>query len=371
MLLPNKLIRPLPHILFLSNAILQTISFTLASRLSGAHILGPPYIISDELLNIFSFIPAPLRDYFALIFVCRYDILAAASSINSFLPMCVVPVAFIAMLSTSTIKEEDIYPLLRVDRNKLLLTRSVLNALFYTGFVTAIVWLTKSYLILNDPNTSMVAPILEAFTPILAVIPATFLFLLMLQSLAALINLYSSRATFIIPSILLIELIIIQLPVIMFSAGLRPSISPMIQSMLSILLYSGMGAMNEFMTFFIFQFLASNSLTISLANVSRFLLLNQLGGLMHVFSPLFGGVWNMNLFDPKYLPYTLFLSLPEIIFTNPLASLLLTPYMTLLTLIIELLAKTPFYPWLNCLYVLVIPILVYSLTTILYGRQTL
>ncbi len=345
----------------------QVIQFSLLSSL-GLRIIGGPGILSDELLEMFSFVPVSFRAYFALVFIVRFYLFSAASNLNSFLPMCVVPVAFINMLSTSTIKEEDIYPLLRVDRNKLLLTRSILNVLFYTFVVTATVWLTKTYIISSDPSMSMVSPFLEALTPILAIIPATFLFLLMLQSLTALINLYSSRAVYIIPSILLIELIL-QLLATMNYLSTYGSSSVFSQNLPLALSYGGNleEAAVNFTLLIIFQLISNPMITI--ASILRFLFLFQLSGLMHVFSPLFGGVWNMNFFDPNYFLYNLFLSLRNTVFTSPLGPIL-TPYLALVILLIEM-SKAPYYPWLNYLYVLVLPILLYSLTTILFGRRTL
>lgn len=78
------------------------------------------------------------------------SVFSASSGINNLLTMIVVTIVFTAMLFTSILREEDIYPLLRVDRNKLLLIRSFLNVAFYTIISVLIIYFTKQYIISSD-----------------------------------------------------------------------------------------------------------------------------------------------------------------------------------------------------------------------------
>ncbi|MEX2705398.1 MAG: hypothetical protein Q6352_009075 [Candidatus Freyrarchaeum guaymaensis] len=356
-------------IVTLSNAIQNTIMFTLVMRAFNMNIMvgGPFQPISQDVINALSFIPVPLRDYFALIFCTRNTIYTSASGLNVFLASSVVPIVALVMLFTSTIREEDAYPLLRVDRNKLLLTRSFLNVAFYTAVAVLIIYFAKEYLLSGDPWVGMVYPVIEALTPVAALIPSVLIFLFLIQSLASLINLYSTRAIYVIPAILLIELVIIQLPSAMMS------MMPFSSQNLSMLIQSINISLDNFLQFapyIVIMTVSSNSLFVTLSSVSRFLFLYHLGGLVHTFSPLFGGVWNLSFFDPRYLLQVIFLQMPDPGLLNPVVSAF-APYFVLIVVITETLTKVVYYPWYNFLYVAVLPILIFALTTILFGRKTL
>nr|MDO8078629.1 hypothetical protein [Candidatus Freyarchaeota archaeon] len=356
-------------IVTLSNAIQNTIMLTLMMRAFNTNIIvgGPFQPISPEVINALSFIPVPLRDYFALIFCTRNTIYTSASCLNVFLAMSVVPIVALVMLFTSTIREEDAYPLLRVDRNKLLLTRSFLNVAFYTAVAVLIIYFTKEYLLSGDPWVGIVYPVIETLTPVAALIPSVLIFLFLIQSLASLINLYSTRAIYVIPAILLIELIITQLP-----SAATSMMPPSLQSTLMLIQSINFGLDNflQFAPYVVITTVSTNSLFVTLSSVSRFLFLHHLGGLVHTFSPLFGGVWNLSFFDPRYLLQVIFLQLPDPVLFNPVVSAF-APYFVLIIVITETLTKVAYYPWFNFLYVAVLPILVFALTTILFGRKTL
>lgn len=356
-------------IVTLSNTIQNTIMLTLVMRALNIYIIfgGPFQPISQDVVNALSFIPVPLRDYFALIFCTRNTIYNSASGLNVFLALSVVPIVALMMLFTSTLREEDVYPLLRVDRNKLLLTRSFLNVAFYTAVAVLIIYFTKEYLLSSDPWVGIVYPVIEALTPVAALIPSVLIFLFLIQSLASLINLYSTRAIYVIPAILLVELVIIQLPSAMMS------IMPFSSQYLSMFTQSIRISLDSFLQFapyVVIMTVGSNSLFITLSSVSRFLFLYHLGGLVHTFSPLFGGVWNLSFFDPRYLLQAIFLQLPDPVLLNPAVSAF-APYFVLIIVITETLTKVVYYPWYNFLYVVVLPILIFALTTILFGRKTL
>ena len=62
--------------------------------------------------------------------------------------------------------------------------------------------------------------------------------------------------------------------------------------------------------------------------------------------------------------------MPDPVLFNPVVSAF-APYFVLIIVITETLTKVAYYPWFNFLYVAVLPILVFALTTILFGRKTL
>lgn len=332
----------------------------------------PFSLISEDLLNAIAFIPDPLRIYVALVISARSSLFSAASGINTFLPMCVVPIFFIAMLFTSTLKEEDIYPLLRVDRNKLVLIRSLVNTTFYTIISCLIICLIKLQIVSGNFTVQLVSPFIYALSPVFSpsLILSIFIFLLFLQSLAVIINLYSRRAAYIIPSLLLVELMLLQLPKMWFGAASTSSIMMSTQSLVQYIMAGNFDMFIQSLSYSIVGLVLASSLMASLSQVSPFLFLYQLSGLIHTFSPFFGGVWNLSFFDPKYLLQTIVLEMPDAFLFNAVNASF-APYIAIMIIINEWATKTAYYAWFNFLYVGVIPIILYSLATILFGRKTL
>ncbi|MEM2959738.1 MAG: hypothetical protein QW261_15665 [Candidatus Jordarchaeaceae archaeon] len=328
-------------------------------------------LISEDLLNAIAFIPDPLRIYVALVISARSSLFTAASGINTFLPMCVVPIFFIAMLFTSTLKEEDIYPLLRVDRNKLVLIRSLVNTTFYTIISCLIICLIKLQIVSGNFTVQLVSPFIYALSPVFSpsLILSIFIFLLFLQSLAVIINLYSRRAAYIIPSLLLVELMLLQLPKMWFGAASTSSIMST-QFLVPYIMAGNFDMVIQSLSYSIVGLVLASSPMASLSQVSPFLFLYQLSGLIHTFSPFFGGVWNLSFFDPKYLLQTIVLEMPDAFLFNAVNASF-APYIAIMIIINEWATKTAYYAWFNFLYVGVIPIILYSLATILFGRKTL
>lgn len=212
---------------------------------------------------------------------------------------------------------------------------------------------------------SMFSPLLKGLTPTISLIPAIFIFLLFLQSLVVVINLYSRRAVYLIPSLLLIELLLVQT-----SSTLTISRSEATQFLAQLVTYfpriGNFDMLLPYITLYLVILVATSNPSIILS----ILLLPQLAGLIHTFSPLFGGVWNLSVFDFRYLPYTILLQMPDSLVFNPVYSALI-PYAATIIAISESSAKVAYYPWFNFLYVVVIPVILYSLATILFGRKTL
>ncbi|MEM2144956.1 MAG: hypothetical protein QW279_06320 [Candidatus Jordarchaeaceae archaeon] len=362
-------------LMYLSQVLQQIIQSKIVSsilNLPSSFMIGS-FSISTDLLNFLTFIPDPLRSYVALVITVRSQIFTAASGINTFLPMCVVPIVFTAMLFTSTLKEEDVYPLLRVDRNKLLLIRSFLNVAFYTLISVIIVFFIKQYLISSEQFVQIVSPFIYALTPPFSpsLVLSTFIYLLFLQSLAVTINLYSRRAVYLLPTLLFIELIILQLPATLTGAmNMGPTL--IISSTVSQLLMMGnveiLPQVMQYLTLFVI--LSNTGIMSTLSQVSRFLFLYQFGGLIHTFSPLFGGVWNLSFFDPQYLLQCIIIQMPDTLLFNGVNAAF-APYMAIVIMISEASTKAVYYAWFNFLYVGVTSVTLYCLVTILFGRQTL
>lgn len=361
----------------LSSTVAQIMQSTLTLSIFGAPFMGGYDFLSTDLLNSLAFIPDPFRFYVALVITVRSQLFSAASGINTFLPMSVVPIVFTAMLSTSTLKEEDIYPLLRVDRNKLVLIRSFVNITFYTFVSVLIICLLKQYIISSNTYVQIFSPLIYALTPPLSpsLIISVFIFLFFLQSLAIIINIYYRRAVYLISSILFVELVILLLSVVLpgiFTAGGALQTQIISSSVSSLLMMGYVEVLPQIMQLLIVSTIFSNSggIMATLSQISRFLFLYQLGGLIHVFSPLFGGVWNLSFFDPQYLLQAIVLEMPDTLIFNGVNAAF-APYMAITLMITEALTKAAYYAWFNFLYVGVIPVALYSLATILFGRKTL
>lgn len=355
----------------LSQTLWLTIQNTIIHRIYGITIplgIGPFGVISDELLNALAFIPFPLRDYVALILADRSYIFNASSDIINFLTMSVTSITFLAMLFTSTITEEDLYPLIRVDRNKLLFVRSIMNVSFYTLVSVLVIFFLKYYFLLNDFWVSIVYPVLDALTPVLSLLPSIFLFLLLLQSFGVLINLHFPKAVYLLPSLLLMEIGVIKLPTVMMSASESSYVVPLW------LTYAiSMGDINSiqfFMPFLLFLVIRLNSLFTFFSTASYFLFLYHLEGLIHTFSPLLGGVWNLSLFDPQYAFQTILLQAPDIVILNPAYQQFL-PYPAIITIMTESLKNPVYSPWFNYFYITILPLYLYWMTATQFAEKTL
>nr|MDO8063789.1 hypothetical protein [Candidatus Freyrarchaeum guaymaensis] len=344
----------------------SSISDIVSGIISGQ--AGFMFIYGDffSVLNSLTFLPDPLRSYVALVFTVRRELATSSFYLEYMLPMLVIPIVSFTMFRTSLVREEEIYVLVRVDRNMLLVVRSLVSALLYSLVALAVVYALKLYATAN-PVLSLIKPVIECLTPLTPLLPSFFLFLLLVQGAASLINVYAKRITYFIPIILFLDLLIAQTFITATSSiAVTVNISSLIQASL---VSGGLNILgNQQVLTSILYSAASVRGTTALV---QYLPLYQFSMLLHALNTrIFGGIWHPGVFDPAYALQEAFFTLPSSVLIGKIYSLFLPQAITLL-LIVESVAKPLYNPWATILYMIPPTIVFFSLAIILFGRKTL
>ncbi|MEM2574268.1 MAG: hypothetical protein QXF77_07640 [Candidatus Jordarchaeales archaeon] len=321
----------------------------------------------DMAFEAFSFLPDPLRGYLALVFLFRGDIVQASFGIQFVFPMFLVSMVPFAMLRTSRIKGDEVYLFVRLDRSKLLVFRSIMNALLYSLLVTFLVHISKIYVINNNVSLYLFSPVIEWMTPSHSIILPVFIFLLFIQAIMALINIYSSRATFIVPLFLLITFMFQQLLLSSLISQVSPEVTG--RTILSLLPSSSLQFPPQYQSqqqllLMLIQLLMAREA------ISNFCLLplGQLSVLIHAASSLMSGVWCLALFDPAQLLKEAMIVLPDSVLIGQDVGLL--PQALQVLVVIESISK-PLYDLSATLAYLLYPTAaLLSFAAIIFGRKT-
>lgn len=258
--------------------------------------------------NVLGALPDPLRGYVAFLLLFKSDIVSIAFNFQFMLAMLISSIAIFAMIRTSRIKNDEVYLFVRVDRGKLLVFRSIMSALLYSLFATLLTYFLRLYAY-NSLALFPLSSLIDWLAPLHAIILPLFFFLLFAQAIIALINIYFPRMTFFVPFFLLFSYIIFVLPFAMGGSPLE------ITSMRAIYLVTLLSfSRSDTLATYVQQMLLNELLQLLIVRgeLSRMYILpfSHLLTLIHLFSSLAGGVWNIMSFDPAWLPMEAFIGLP-------------------------------------------------------------
>lgn len=349
----------------LENALLSLVLLT-ASGFSPPTIIGGPslyYFVSPYLLDIIAPLPYAVKGAIAVLLTLRKPLYSYMSMDTYLIPTIVAALAASVMIFSSLVKEEDLFILIREDRNKIQVFRGVLYAFIYSLLGALTVFIIRTYLLSRTPLLSFLQPVFYTFSPILPLIPAFFIFLLTIQGVASFFNHFSSRLVYIIPLFLLVELFFFQLPITMTS---------LVSTHISDLMF-----FPEVASFFydnpqyFFMIILMQISGQGYYSALTYLPLSNMSQLIQTFVfESSHGVWNSFFFDPNSFFYNSSIIFSDNILFNPAFSNALPPIL-ILTLVQDAFTKPMYSATGSLLYFLVAIVLIYTINAIIFKRKTL
>ncbi len=350
----------------LNNALLILIIITALGINPSLYSVGGPsfyYFVSPYLLDILAPLPYALKGAVAVLLTLRKPLYSGMSMDTYLIPAIVVALAASVMIFSSLVKEEDLFLLVREDRNKVQIFRGVLYAFIYSLLGALTVFIVRKYMLSQTPLLSFLQPVFDTFSPILPLIPAFFIFLLAVQGVASFFNHFNPRLVYIIPIFLLVELFIFQLPITMVSL-FSPHVSDLIFD-------------PQVVSFFydnpqyFFMMLIQQISGQGYYSALTYLPLYNMSQLIQTFVfESSHGIWNSFFFDPNAFLYNSAIMFSDNILFNPTFTSVL-PHLLLLTLVQDAFTKPMYSPIGSLLYFLVAIVLIYIINAIIFKRKTI
>lgn len=308
--------------------------------------------------------PDPLRGYVAFLLLLKGDIVSISFSFQFILTVLMSVVVIFALTRTSRIKSEEVYLFVRADRGKLLVFRSIVSALLYSLLATLLVYILRLY-IYNSALLTPFSSLIDWLTPLHVIILPLFFFLLFAQAIIALINIYFPRMTLFVPFFLLFSCTFI----LQYTIGPSPleSIGASAISLVTLLLGSpGMP------TTYIQQILLNQLIFILHIRGGMltiyFLPFGHLLTLIHFFSGLASGVWNITSFDPSRILMEAFISFPVSLLVQGGE---LLPQAFIVFTLLKFLQGLPYNPLLSFAYLVCPAAALLYLAAKLFNRKTI
>jgi len=322
----------------------------------------PIYTVSPFLLNILSPLPYPIKGTVAVLLTLRRPLYTYMYLDAYFIPAIVAALAASVMIFSSLVKEEDFFVLVREDRNRIQIFRSVFYAFVYSLLGALTVFIVRTYMLSQTPLISFLQPVFDTFCPILPLIPPFFIFLLAIQGVASLFNHFSERLVYLIPVFLLIELFIFQFSINMNS--FTPNISDLIWAPEAVTRFYDNPE-------YFLLFILPQSIGQGYFSIVTYLPLFNMSALIHTFVfEYYHGIWNFYFFDPNAFLYKSAIVFNDDILFAPAYSNLL-PSILFLNLVTELLTKPTYSAIGSLLYFIVPIIIIYTVNAIIFKRKTI